>query len=172
MLVKVNELTEKTQRLLMDIYEEGNIKNISYLYPDIEDIEAGKKKVEEGFINYIKNEFLINDDNRYYVWESDGIWISAMRVYKISSNLYYIEALATHDNYRRRGFAEKLICSVIEELKTTGEFEMKSITSKTNIASQRTHEKCGFTKNYGGAFCYTTNEWVEDVVSLSYSSAL
>ena len=88
MLVKVNELNDKEQRLLMDLYEDGNIKNASYFYPDIEDIEVGKKKVEENFIDYIKNEFLINDGNIYYVWEENGIWISAMRVYKINKNFY------------------------------------------------------------------------------------
>lgn len=172
MLVKVNELNDKEQRLLMDLYEDGNIKNASYFYPDIEDIEVGKKKVEENFIDYIKNEFLINDGNIYYVWEENGIWISAMRVYKINKKLYYIEALATHPKYRRQGFAEKLMSSVIEDLKVQGSFEMKSMTSKENIASQRTHEKCGFNKKYGRAFCYTSNEWVEDIVDLSYSSVV
>lgn len=172
MLVKVNELNEKEQRLLMDLYEDGNIKNASYFYPDIEDIEVGKKKVEENFIAYIKNEFFINEDNIYYVWEENRIWISAMRVYKINNNLYYIEALATHPKYRKQGFAGKLMNSVIKELKSYGEFEMKSMTSKENIASQRTHEKCGFNKKYGRAFCYTTNEWVEDIVDLSYSSVV
>lgn len=172
MLVKVNELSEKEQRLLMDLYEDGNIKNASYFYPDIEDIEVGKKKVEENFIAYIKDEFFISDGNIYYVWEENDIWISAMRVYKINNNLYYIEALATHPKYRKQGFAGKLMNSVIKELKSYGEFEMKSMTSKENIASQRTHEKCGFNKKYGRAFCYTTNEWVEDIVDLSYSSVV
>lgn len=172
MLVKVNELNEKEQRLLMDLYEDGNIKNASYFYPDIQDIEVGKKKVEENFIAYIKNEFFINDGNIYYVWEEDGVWISAMRIYKINNNLYYIEALATHPNYRKQGFEEKLMRGVIEDLKVNGEFEMNSMTSKENIASQRTHEKCGFNKKYGRAFCYTSNEWIEDIIDLSYSSTV
>lgn len=172
MLVKVNDLTEKKQRLLMELYEDSNIKNALYFYPDMKDIEAGKKKVEENFIDYIKNEFFVNVGNIYYVWEEKGIWISAMRVYKINNNLYYIEALETHPKYRKQGYAEKLMSRVIDELKIQGNFEIKSMTPKENIASQRTHEKCGFNKKYGRAFCYTTNEWVEDIVDLSFRSVI
>ena len=93
---------------------------------------------------------LLDDDahllmaTAYYVWEEKGIWLSSLRLHQVSDKCYYMEALETHPEYRKQGYAEKLINNIIEELKGKGSFEIQSYTSIKNIASQKTHKKCGF----------------------------
>ena len=83
--------------------------------------------------------------------------------------VYYLEALETYPDYRKKGFAEKLICGVIDKLKSDGDFEIKSYTGKKNIASQMTHEKCGFKRIEERVFDYSINEYVENVINYIYS---
>lgn len=168
MVLKIRELSDENARKLMDVYRESNIENIKYFYPEVEDNDIGIKKVEKDYISYIKNDFFTDKDRCYYVWEENGVWVSAMRFHKINDSLYYLEALETHPNYRKKGFAEKLICAVIDKLKSQGEFEIKSYTGKKNTASQRTHEKCGFIRVEGKVFDYSNNEYVENVINYTY----
>lgn len=169
MLLKIRELSEENTRMLMDVYRESNTDNIKYFYPEVIDIEIGRCKVEKDYVNYLKSDFLIDNDRCCYVWEENGIWASALRFYKIKDKMHYLEALETHPDYRQKGFAEKLICGVIEELKLQGDFEIKSYTGKRNVASQRTHEKCGFRRVDGKVFDYSVNEYIENVINYTYS---
>ena len=169
MLLKITELVDENSKKLMDIYRESNIDNIKHFYPKITDMEIGRRKVEKDYVNYLKNDFLTDSDRCCYVWKENGIWVSALRFYKIKDKLYYLEALETHPDYRKKGFAEKLICGVIDKLKSDGDFEIKSYTGKKNIASQMTHEKCGFKRIEERVFDYSINEYVENVINYIYS---
>lgn len=168
MLLNVKELSQLESRKLMDVYEESNIDNIKYFFPECKNQEEGKKKVEEGFLDYIESEFFKLDNSSYYVWEEDNIWLSAMRFYKIKEDLYFLEALETHPSYRKNGYAQKLICNVIEELKKSGDFVLKSYVYPRNIASLKTHKKCGFVEDKDMAFDYTDNKYIENVISLIF----
>ena len=68
----------------MDIYDESNRENTSFFCPDIKDPEEAKRKVEEGFLEYLENEFLHKEGNSIYVLEERGIYLSALRLNLIS----------------------------------------------------------------------------------------
>ena len=97
-----------------------------------------------------------------------GIWISALRIHCIDNNLYYLEAFETHPEYRKKGYAEKLINAIVDTLKENEFFEIRSYTSIKNRASRKTYKKCGFTELEGKPFDYTTQEYVDNAVAFSY----
>ena len=136
--------TDITPGKLMYIYVESNMENTDYFYPDIADKKLALQKVETDFLNYIETEFLSCPQNTYWVLEEGCVWISALRLYEVKSGLYYIEALETRPDYRRQGYAFKLLCGIIEELKKQGAFRLCDCVSKKNTASLKIHEKCGF----------------------------
>lgn len=143
MMIKIIQCNDMDDSKLMSIYAEGNFENTDYFYPEITDKAEAVKKVEHDFCEYIKTKFL-NGTNIYYVWENDGIWVSALRLYYIKDNFYYLEALETAPDFRRKGYAAQLITAVINELKLNGHFKICSCVRKNNIASLNTHKKCGF----------------------------
>ncbi len=55
-----------------------------------------------------------------------------------------MEALETRPGFRRKGYGAELLSSVADSMKKNGSFRLCSCVSKENIASLRTHEKCGF----------------------------
>ncbi len=168
MLLKITRPSEMDDKKLMAIYAEGNIENTDYFYPQIADKSEAIAKVEYDFCNYIKKEFL-NGRNVYYVWESDGIWASALRLYCISDNFYYLEALETAPNFRKQGYATRLLNEVISLLKNNGHFTICDCVSKKNAASLNTHTKCGFKIIDENGYDYLQQERDEHCYGLEYS---
>lgn len=168
MLIKLKHLSDKEAILLMSVYKESNKKNISYFFPKIQNAEKGLQMVEEAYTQWLRDDFLKNQNMSCYVWEEKGVWVSSLRFHCIDSKVYFIEALETHPEYRRKGYAEKLINSIIDSLKESESFEISSYTSINNIASQKTHKKCGFLKLEEKPFDYTTQEYVENAVGFLY----
>ena len=146
MLLRFNSLNELDFQKLMEIYRESNTENVSYFYPDCTDIDAGRKQVEEKFYSYLKDDFFSIPGNRYYVYEKDGVWLSAIRLFPVpeKAGKYYAEALETRPERRREGNAGTLFKLLFEELADLGDFEISDSVSKTNTASLRTHLSSGF----------------------------
>ena len=144
MLLRIESFRDVDCRSLMDIYEESNLENTSFFCPDIGDSEEAKKTVENGFLGYLENEFLPQSGNCIYVLEEDGIWLCALRLSHIKDEIYYIEALETRPDSRRKGWGSRLLLSMIDEMKKGGDFTLCDCVSKNNEASVRTHLKCGF----------------------------
>ena len=142
MLIEISEWGHIDKRKLMDIYHESNTENIAYFYPDAVDRDEALRKVEDNFLGYI-NEFL-DGRNRYMVLEYKGIWISALRLYWVKERFYYIQALETHPDHRKKGHASRLLSGVLDELKKQGPFTVCDCVNKRNTASLATHLKCGF----------------------------
>ena len=149
-------------RKLMDLYQEGNIENAAYFYPDMEKALA-VRKCEGDFLEDLRTRFFSREDSEYWILEEGGVWISALRLSRISDGLYYIEALETHPAYRRQGHGAELLNGVVEELKRRGgPFRLCDTVKKTNIPSLRTHQKCGFAIVPGAAVDYLTGETETD----------
>lgn len=172
MLYKITAMDHIDKRKLMDLYYEGNLENTDYFYPEIADKKQAVEKVENRFLHYIDTEFLSSTNNVYWVLEEHAVWVSALRLYRIDENLYYIEALETHPDYRRQGYASKLLNSVIEELKKQGPFRLCDCVSKKNNASVKTHKKCGFIIISDEGFDYLRNEADERDYGMQYSYCL
>lgn len=168
MLIRVKQLMDNDVHLLMKVYRESNKDNISYFFPEVKDIEKGLQMVEKAYVQWIRDDFLRQKNTSYYVWKEKGLWLSSLRFHEVGKEHYYIEALETHPEYRKQGYAEKLINSVIEELKDKGSFEIESYTSIKNIASQKTHKKCGFIVTDKKPFDYTSQEHIDNAVGFLY----
>ena len=142
----------------MDVYRESNTENTDYFYPNVSNKDEALQKVECDYLNYIENDFLANNKNRYMVLEHDGIWVCALRLYCIDDKLYYIEALETHPEYRRKGYAAQLLTDVIDLLKERGAYMIRDCVDKKNMASLLTHQKVGYVINSGEGYDYLQNE--------------
>jgi ribosomal protein S18 acetylase RimI-like enzyme len=143
-LIKITDYSQIDERQLMDIYAEGNLENTDFFHPEMTDKKAAVKEVEAGFLNFLKNEFFARVNSTYWILEEKEIWVSALRISQIRSDLYYLEALETRPEYRGEGYASQLLTSVITELKENGSFCLCDCVSKKNTASIKTHLKCGF----------------------------
>ena len=144
MLIKITEYQKLDTRKLMDVYSESNYENTDYFFPDEADKNAAVRKVEAGFLDFLKNDFFNLTDAAYWILEIDGIWVSALRTCRVQKGLYYLEALETRPDHRRKGYGAILLSSVADSLKKDGPFRLCSCVSKRNLASLKTHEKSGF----------------------------
>ena len=144
MLIRITEYQKVDNRKLMDVYSESNYENTDYFYPDEKDKDIAVQKVEEGFLDFLKNDFFNKTDATYWILEIDDAWVSALRTCRIQEGLYYLEALETRPDQRRKGYGVKLLSSVADSLKEDGPFRLCSCVRKKNIASLKTHKKSGF----------------------------
>ena len=143
-LDRIEKYIDIDDRKLMDIYAESNFENVDYFYPDEVDKSIGVKKVEAGFLDFLKNNFFKQEEATYWVLEENGVWVSAARTCFIKPDIIYLEALETMPSERNKGYGSKLLFELIEALKKEGHFRLCDCVSKKNIPSLKTHEKCGF----------------------------
>lgn len=143
MLVEKRNFTDSEMEALLDIYDESNIENVPYFYPDLDDMDEGKRRVRESFAGYIRDDFLKCPGNSYFILGDDGKWVCALRLYALEK-CYYIEALETAPECRRRGCAARLMELVKEHLRRFGPFVIRDCVSKRNQPSLATHKSCGF----------------------------
>ena len=141
MLIIAEKLRDLSFGKLMEVYGEANLENGQDRWPD--EPEARQVALaEEDFYNYLQQVFFKTDDARYLIWEERGRYISALRLEAYRDGLL-LAALETHPQMRKHGFAEKLVKAALEYV---GDMTVYSHVSKQNVASLRTHEKCGFEK--------------------------
>lgn len=143
MLYRYDGFAQLDGRKLMDLYAEGNRENAEEFFPD-EDPMIGVKKVEKDFLDFLKDEFLPKPENTYWVHAENGIYMSALRLTELPERRFYLEALETHPDYRRKGYAKKLLSEVIDTLKAGGPFCICDCVGKRNTASIKAHEAAGF----------------------------
>ncbi len=143
---------------LMTVYAESNLENTDYFFPDMADKAMAARKVEEGFLQFLREEFFAGPSPAYYVLEEAGEWVSALRLNEVQPGLYYLEALETRPDRRRQGYAARLLREVVDHLKTKGPFRIRDCVSKGNEPSVRTHLACGFTIVSEAGHDYLRNE--------------
>ena len=168
MLLTIERYEQLDERKLMELYREGNEKNVAYFLPELDPV-VGLRKIEQDFLQYLKEEFFSKQGNCYYVLEQDGVWVSALRLYQ-AEGYHYLEALETLPSCRRKGYAKQLLCQVFDDLGQQGEFIIRDAVNKNNTASLRTHQSCGFIIEKQDAFVYTTGEVDPDCYGMIYRS--
>ena len=169
MLREITEYRKVDKRKLMDVYSESNYENTDYFFPDEADKEAAVQRVEAGFLDFLKKDFFNRADATYWILEINGIWVSALRTCKIREGLYYLEALETRPDHRRQGYGSILLSCVEDALKKDGPFRLCSCVGKKNIASLKTHEKCGFQVVSEEGYDYFHEEADSHDIGLKYS---
>ena len=58
-LLRITSIADAERRRLINIHKESSKENTAFFCPDIKDPEEAKMKVEEGYLEYLKNEFAI-----------------------------------------------------------------------------------------------------------------
>lgn len=168
MLHRITNFDAIDQRQLMDIYQESNKENAVELYREIPAADAVKKG-ERDFLEFLRTKFFTESGRIYWVLEQEHVWVCALRLAVIEPGVFYLEALETHPDYRRRGFAVRLLKSVMEELKKDGPYKLYDCVHKKNAASLKTHEKCGFKIVSQEGFNYLSKTWNSHTYGLQYS---
>lgn len=141
MLIVARKMRDIAFGKLMAVYQEGNLENGAERWPD----EPEGRQIalaEEDFYHYLQQVFFKTESAVYLIWEEKGRYVSALRLEAYRDGLL-LTALETHPQMRKRGFAEKLVKAALEY---AGDMTVYSHVSKKNVASLRTHEKCGFRK--------------------------
>lgn len=142
MLLKITSISGIDKRKFLGIYSESTAENAAEFFPG-DPADSALEKAEEGFIEFL-SVFFSSPGNTYWILEEDGIWVCAFRTSLISPGFYYLEALETCPDSRRRGYAAKLIRAVTSELSRQGAFIIRDCVGKRNTASVQTHLSCGF----------------------------
>ena len=128
-------------RRLMSVYEEGNSAAAATAYPHLPPLQ-GIMQAEEDFYQYLREIFFHTEGAAYAVWEENGAYICALRLEPYRDGLL-LTALETAPEFRRQGFAKRLICAVLAEHQDENIY---SHVSKRNAPSLRAHSACGFRK--------------------------
>ena len=144
MLARITAYRDLDARKLMNVYAESNFENTDYFCPEESDKRLAVQKVEAGFLEFLRDEFFNLAEASYWILEENGLWISALRTCLVQPGLYYLEALETRPDQRKKGYGTMLLSGVVEAFGKEGPFRLCDCVGKKNIASLRTHEKCGF----------------------------
>ena len=142
MILIVSSVSQLNTEALMAVYREGNEENARRFFPGLSpDIQL--RKAEEGFIDYLRNDFFLTKGAFYAVWVCSETYTAALRMEPYMDGLL-LEALETMPGMRRKGYAYRLIAAVLEHVPTFGYTKVYSHVNKRNLASLRVHEKAGF----------------------------
>lgn len=141
MLKTYQRLSQLQFGQLMQVYAEGTQENGADHYPDLPPHQQ-ILRAEQDFYEYLRTGFFTQDGDLYCIWQEGDQYVSALRLQRYQDGLL-LEALETHPAYRRKGYAERLIRAVLEELRPQ---KLYSHIGHRNLASQGVHLKCGFRK--------------------------
>lgn len=169
MLLRITSCTDLDSRKLMDIYSENNTENAEDFYPGETDRDVALRKVETGFMSFLEQEFFTWTKAACWIWEEDGLWVSALRNCEIQDGLHYLEALETHPAHRNKGYGSLLLSRVLSAMREDGPFRLCDCVSKRNAASLKIHEKCGFRIVSESGYNYLYKETDEHDFGLEYS---
>ena len=109
-----------------------------------------------------------SEGKAYVIYESENIWLSALRLYRLQEGFYYIEALETHPQYRRKGYDARLLVGLVDVLKEQGSFRLCDCVGKKNFASLSVHKRCGFEITDEVGHDYLNDETDDRCYSLQY----
>lgn len=124
------------------LYIESNQKKGRQLF-GWETAERQLALAEEDLYYYLLDVFFCTDGARCFFLERNGRYVSGLRTEPYEKGLL-LEALETTPEYRRMGYAEELIQSVLAVLEAEGVSVLYSHVNRANTASLAVHRKCGF----------------------------
>ncbi len=141
MLCVARKLKELSFGKLMEVYAEGNQENGREFWPE-EHPARQQMLAEQDFYDYLQQVFFTTPGAVYAIWQPEDVYISALRLEPYQDGML-LEALETAPEHRGKGYAKALVNAVLE---SWPEVRIYSHVSKSNEASLRVHENCGFRK--------------------------
>ena len=126
---------------LMEVYADSNLEKAE----DWPNLPRGfaLQLAEQDFRQYLLEVFFKTPGAVLAVWEQQGKYVSALRLEPYKDGLL-LEGLETAPNHRKMGYALNLIRAMQEHLSENGPVKLYSHVEKRNLASHKTHERCGF----------------------------
>ena len=134
MLRKLTELSPEDGARLMAVYRESNGENAAWFAPGAPTPAEGLRRTEAGFLAWLREDFLPKKENTLWVWEEDGIFLSALRLTELDGFLW-LEALETRPDRRGQGCGEQLLRALAAELSQAGGACVRSCVGKKNRLS-------------------------------------
>lgn len=168
MILQFSALAQMNMERLMQIYAESNMENAACFYPHEQDRHKAVRLCEDRFYEYLKTDFYTQSDRIYWILEEEGQWVAALRTSRIKEHSYYVEALETKPECRRRGCAVRLFQGVMENLQADGPFSLWDCVSKDNTPSVKAHLKCGFKIAADPGFDYLQGTYDEGNYGMQY----
>lgn len=155
MLLVLQSPDELDVSKLLAIYRESSQENCQRMFP-AETFAASLEQYEAGYTAFMREEFFAGSGRFWMVETADDLLASALRLLPLEEpNTWMIEALETHPDHRRKGYAARLLTDTVRFLEEThGEIVLLSGVGKRNTASLRTHLRCGFIRE--------KETWTED----------
>ncbi|MGN1347860.1 MAG: GNAT family N-acetyltransferase [Acutalibacteraceae bacterium] len=135
MLNIVTQIDENTISRLMSVYSES-MNDMRINFADDDEMCAA-------YASFLR-EFVKNPKQLIIAEASDDEWVSALRAIETIKGHWFLEAVETKPEERKKGFGKDLLRHTIDYLKSIGMTELTCTISKNNFKSQALHEKCGF----------------------------
>lgn len=138
MLKIVTKFSELDLPQLAAVYTESN-REAGIAQCPMQDANAQILYGEQLFYDYLMY-FLEDPRACLAIWIENGKYVSALRMDPYMDGLL-LNGLETHPDYRRMGYAEKLLQDVLRHFSSN---KIYSHVEKSNQASLSLHCKCGF----------------------------
>ena len=142
MLKIIRDLRGLSISQLFKVYHETIVHEGQERYPDLQQ-SLQIIQAEQDFYAYLKL-FFRDPQSFYAIWETENAYKAALRIEPYKDGVI-VSALETAPEARRRGYACSLLRETIAYLRQQGIKVVYSHINKNNIASLRTHKRCGFT---------------------------
>ena len=135
MLLQVTTVDNNSLEQLFSVYEES-MKDLQSRYASLEDMKAS-------YADFL-NEFLSIPNQYVLVEAAEGQCVSGLRAIETESGCWFLEAVETMPEERRKGHGRRLLLHTLDFLKSRGMQQAFCQISKNNIKSQKLHISCGF----------------------------
>ena len=135
MLSLVAQIDENAVRQLLSLYSESMNEMKKHFASDAE--------MRGAYASFLRD-FVKNPKQLILVEVSDDDWVSALRAIETTEGHWFLEAVETKPEKRKKGFGKDLLCHTIDYLKNIGMRELTCTISRNNFNSQALHGKCGF----------------------------
>ena len=135
MLNLVAQVDENAVCQLMSLYSESMNEMKKHF--------ASGAEMYEAYASFLQD-FVKNPKQLILVEVSDDEWVSALRAIETMEGHWFLEAVETKPEKRKKGFGKNLLYHTIDYLKNIGMKELTCTISKNNFKSQALHRKCGF----------------------------
>lgn len=135
MLNIVTRIDEDTISQLFSVYSE--------LMNDMKINFANDTEMRAAYASFLRA-FIANPKQLVIVEESNSVWVSALRAVETSEGHWFLEAVETKPEERKKGYGKELLHHTIDYLENIGMTELTCTISKNNFKSQALHGKCGF----------------------------
>lgn len=127
----------------LNIYKESSADNAQKWFPELEKAEA-LKEYENGFLGFMKNDFF-SGGGLLFIIADCGCYVSALRLYEKAPAEYYLEALETNPDCRKKGYGREVLLQLQRYLKNHSKsYILTAHVEKTNIPSLKAHKSAGF----------------------------